>query len=360
MGIKNFNKFLREKSEDIFEPIHLSEYAYKKVAIDISLYLFKFKAVCGDRWLNSFVNLVCALRKNEIHCVFIYDGQAPPEKELEKAKRREDKEKLQKQLYDLESALESYYQTGVIEEILQNLYKRRKSPANKRLLGTNKNNNIDIKWIEQKIEQKRTQIIDICPNDFQYTKDLFDILNIPYYTAPSEAEKFCSKLCLNGLVDAVLSEDTDIIAYGTPVFLSKIDTQKEQCIRITNSSVLQHLNFSNKQLLDLCIMCGTDYNDNIFRIGGHKAYNLIQEHNNIEGIQKNTNLDVSILNHNRVRQLFTEFENFELNHIPYSGTPDFDKLSIFIKSHHLDININKIKDSFTRNIVFADSEDEDL
>ena len=39
MGIKNLNKFLRDKSNTLFVPIHLSEYAYKKVAIDISLYL---------------------------------------------------------------------------------------------------------------------------------------------------------------------------------------------------------------------------------------------------------------------------------------------------------------------------------
>ena len=175
MGIKNLNKFLRDKSEELFTKIHLSEYAYKKVAIDISLYLFKFKAVCGDNWLNAFVNLVCSLRRNEIHCVFIYDGQAPPEKEAEKAKRKEEKEKLKKQVYELEQALDIYHQTGVIEKILQELYKRRRSPTNKRLLGPSQQS-IDMNWIEQKIDQKRAQIIDISTEDFKYTKDLFDIL----------------------------------------------------------------------------------------------------------------------------------------------------------------------------------------
>ena len=96
-------------------------------------------------------------------------------------------------------------------------------------------------WIEQKIDQKRAQIIDISTEDFKYTKDLFDILEVPYFTAPSEAEKFCSKLCIDGVVDAVLSEDTDIIAYGTPVFLSKIDTQQDCCIQILNIEILKNL-----------------------------------------------------------------------------------------------------------------------
>ncbi len=122
MGIKNLNKFLRDKSPNIFEQIHLSEYAFKKVAIDISLYLFKFKAVCGDRWLSAFINLISSLRRNEIHCVFIYDGQSPPEKEDEKAKRKLDKEKLQDQVCKLEDALDLYHRTGEIDKILQDLY----------------------------------------------------------------------------------------------------------------------------------------------------------------------------------------------------------------------------------------------
>lgn len=356
MGIKNFNKFLREKSEHIFETVHLSEYAYKKVAIDISLYLFKFKAVCGDNWLNTFINLICSLRRNEIHCVFIYDGQAPAEKEAEKQKRKEEKEKLQQQVFELEEALNVYHKTGTIEQILVDLYKRKKSPTNKRLLGNTTKNNIDMNWISYKIEQKRTQIIDISPNDFQYTKDLFDILEVPYYTAPSEAEKFCSKLCIDGVVDAVLSEDTDIIAYGTPVFLSKIDTKNDQCVRINNKNILNSLQLSQPQLLDLCIMSGTDYNDNIFKIGGHKAYALLKEHNNIDGIRNNTNIDTSILNYTRVKQLFTEFEPYNINNIPYCGKPDFNKLANFVKTHKLAINIDKIKDNFTREIVFADSD----
>ena len=99
MGIKSsFNKFLRDICPEIFEEIHISEYAYKKVAIDISLYLHKFKAVCGDRWLSAFINLIACLRRNEVHWVFIFDGKAPQEKEMERAKRHENREKMENHL----------------------------------------------------------------------------------------------------------------------------------------------------------------------------------------------------------------------------------------------------------------------
>lgn len=358
MGIKNFNKFLREKTPNVFEQIHLSEYAFKKVAIDISLYLFKFKAVCGDRWLSSFINLISSLRRNEIHCVFIYDGKSPPEKDIEKAKRRSDKEKLQKQVYDLEQSLNYYYQTGIVDDILKDLYSKRKDLP-PRLIGDNKNN-INMKWIEDKIQQKSKQIIDIKPGDFDITKKLFDILQVPYYTAPTEAEKMCSKLCIDGLVDAVLSEDTDVIAYGTPIFLSKIDTRLDCCIRISNECVLNELYFDSKnQLLDFCIMCGTDYNDNILKIGIYTSYKYILYHKNIESLEK-TGMDVTILKYKRVRELFTEFDEYNINSIPYCGSPDFDILHEFIKKNNIDIDIEKIRKDFTREIMFVDSDTENF
>ena len=359
MGIKNLNKFLREKSPNVFEHIHLSEYAFKKVAIDISLYLFKFKAVCGNKWLSAFMNLICSLRRNEIHCVFIYDGQSPPEKEEEKAKRKLDKEKLQNQVYDLENALDTYNKTGVIDTILQDLYSKRKhSPTQKRLLGNIKQT-IDMKWVEDKIKQKNNQIIDICPQDFENTKKLFDILQVPYYTAIGEAEKMCSKLCIDGIVDAVLSEDTDVIAYGTPFFLTKIDTYTDTCIRISNESVLKELCFDfQAQLIDLCIMCGTDYNDNVPKIGAHTAYRYLINNTNIENIQTNIGIDVSILKYKRVRELFTEFDNYNISYIPYCGSPDFIQLAEFNKEHRLGIDIEKIMKDFTREIIFEDSDGE--
>ena len=40
MGISNLNKFLRGKCPEVFETINLSDLAYFKGAVDISLYVF--------------------------------------------------------------------------------------------------------------------------------------------------------------------------------------------------------------------------------------------------------------------------------------------------------------------------------
>ena len=46
-----------------------------------------------------------------------------------------------------------------------------------------------------------------------------------------------------------------------------------------------------EQFRDLCIMCGTDYNKNIERVGPETAYNALIEHNTSNIDEQNDNLE---------------------------------------------------------------------
>lgn len=367
MGIKNLNKFLRDKCPEVFQETHISNFSFQKVAIDISLYMYKFKAIAGERWLSAFLNLITSLRRNHIHCVFIFDGKSPPEKEEERMRRRAERDKLEQKVNNLLEAIDEYHKTGEIHEILTQLWERRRKKPAKRLLGSN-STSIDMDWVIDKVEQKKCQIIHVTTEDFDSSKQLFDILNIPHFTAPWEAEKMCAKLCIDGIVDAVLSEDTDVIAYGAPTFITKLDTRADTAVVIDNSRVQTALEFSHAQLLDLCIMCGTDYNSNIFRVGAHTAYKKLVAFENIEGVGEKTKLDISILKHKIVRGLFTKFEDYGITSIPYCGSPNYKKLLQFIVRKKIwydtrrndeenlssaENRLQKIKDDFTRtDVVF--------
>ena len=79
MGIKsNYTKCIRKiAGDDIFKPTHISEFAFKKIAIDLSLYVYKFKAAMGERWLSGILNMIKCFRINIVHPVFIFDGKPP-------------------------------------------------------------------------------------------------------------------------------------------------------------------------------------------------------------------------------------------------------------------------------------------
>ena len=72
MGIHNLNSLLRKKCPQVFKEVHLSNLAYTKVAIDISLFMFKYKTIHGDKWLSGFLTLYECLRKNLIHPILAF------------------------------------------------------------------------------------------------------------------------------------------------------------------------------------------------------------------------------------------------------------------------------------------------
>lgn len=358
MGIKSLTKFLKDKYSSVFEPVHISEYAYKRVAIDISLYIFTYKRAFTPpdtvdkntliskncSWLGAFIKLIAVLRENEVHCVFIYDSKATNDKDVEKERRKTSHQNMRERYYKLAESLEHYHQTGEIDSVLTDFQEKRKIPT-ATFLGTAKS--VNISGIETLVNNMKKQLVKITDEDFNLTKKLFDILNVPYYTAPVEAETTCSDLCKRGLVDAVLSEDTDVLAYGSPVFLTKINTAEQSFLRIRFPELLKEMNYTPEQFLDFCIMCGTDYNSNIFKVGPIKSYQLISEKKTIDEIK---NYDISVLNHVRVRELFTEYTKVDWQ-IPYCGQPDFEKLIELLEEANLRIDIESLRKSFVHNVV---------
>ena len=339
MGIKsNYNKFIKQiAGDDIFKQTHLSQFAFKKIAIDTTLYLYKFKAAMGDRWISGFMNLIQCIRNNCVHCVFIFDGKSPIEKQAEQESRKLSRQKLEEDIASLQTDMCTYYKYGYISDNLNKL-----NP------NVDKFNPIEV---EDLILKKQGHVIYVCAQDFEQLQSLMSIMGIPFYTAPTEAEKFCSKLCLDGLVDAVLSDDTDVIAYTCPLSLSKLDMSTGICSCISHIDLITALNLSEQQFTEHCIMCGTDYNKNIPQVGSVSAYKLLRKHGSIDGIRDETTLNIEILNHKVVYKLFKEFDECVIMDIPYCTPPNFDELQRFVIANNLSINVSYYNSTFRDTVV---------
>jgi 5'-3' exonuclease len=356
MGIKSLNKLLRNRCPEVFRPIHLSDYAFKKVAIDLSLYLCKFKIACGDRWLTAFLNMIACLRKNQVHCVFIYDSGCPDEKLGERKERADAREKTEYRAFQLENSLSDYLATGEVSSILAEFCEKNQTQSF--LTKTNSRVRVDVATVEHKISTLRGSILDITSADFDLTKELFSILSVPWMNAPLEAETMCADLCKRGLVHAALSEDTDVLAYASPIFLSKLEVSSGTCVSIDYSEMLDRLELSSDSFLDLCIMCGTDYNKNIRGVGPEGAYKFLKKHESIEGVGLNTAHDTTVLKYERGRQLFRDYEISDVS-IPFCGTPDYKKLKAFAFQHNMRIDVDSLCSSFTKRCVVFEEEKEE-
>lgn len=366
MGIKNLNKLL--KKFNIHNEIHISKYSYKKIAIDISNFMYKYKFIYGNNWIIAFIQLIACLRRNNIHCVFIYDSIAPKEKKLEQDRRRENREKDKQRLTQIENDYLEYNNTGILSNNLIKLYdKLNKNSTQKRLLPSsiNTSNSIISNSINEYIQKSKNRKIDINNNDFELSKQLFDLLGVPYIYAISEAETIASDLCKRGIVDAVLSEDTDVLAYGSKILLNKINTSTDTCIEINFDNLLENLNLNYDKFLDLCILCGTDYNDNLEGIGIINSYKLILQYNNIENILLYLNNSDKIkseikdtfknLDYIKVRELFKNYQHLDLDVISYCKQPNWNDLQKFLFINNCNYDLDYIKKCFKPlDIIFLD------
>ena len=335
MGIKNLSKILKKYSPEVYREKSLQEYAGKKIGIDISLYMYKYKCIFGEAWLNAFVNLICCLRKFNIHLVFIFDSKAPIEKKEEQEERRRNRQKLVEKLESIEKDYEEYKESGEISELLYGLCISKDMPQ--RLLTK------DVKVFREdtvisKINTLKNQTISIDKEDFKLARKLFRRMKVPYVDATSEAEATGAYLTKIGKLYGIMTADTDVLAYGATKFINSVNTNNNTCIEIDMQELLEKLEMTQDQFRDMCIMCGTDYNKNIPRIGPMKSYDLIKEYASIEEIEKNTKLDISILKHIRSRELFSFCENYFNKKITYCGIPNINKLIEFLVINNCNVN----------------------
>jgi 5'-3' exonuclease len=337
----------------VYKERRLRDFAYQKVAIDVSIYLCKFKTSYGKAWLDAVLQFVTVLRENDIHPVFIFDTEFPAEK---------DEEKKQRLVQRLKMKAKVEYVTKLWEDIKLTLEENQQlfmGPLGPEL--TDVYGKLEVQWdttlpvsimkMDQEIEKMNNSLLSIKAEDFDTLRALLDILQIPHFPAVGEAEATGSLLAKEGLVDAVMSEDTDCMAYAAPYFLHRVNFQTQTLMVVKFSEMIHALRMTSKQFLDLCIMCGTDYNKNIPKIGPDKSYRLLQKYESLDSIEACCkHLDLSAMPYKRVRELFEfqftkeQYETFR--NIPFCGFPDMNALTKFYFDYDCKFDIQKVYEAF--------------
>jgi flap endonuclease-1 len=126
------------------------------------------------------------------------------------------------------------------------------------------------------------------------SKKLLDALGVPYVDAPSEGEAQASYMVRKGDAYAVGSQDFDCLLIGSPVLIRNLTTSSRRKLpgkkaytkvypeQIQLESNLKSMRISHRQLVDMAILIGTDFNDGVKGIGPKKSLNLIKKTGNIE------------------------------------------------------------------------------
>lgn len=258
MGIKYLNRFLRENCPESIGHIKLEELSGKKIAIDISIYLYKYEA--DNVLLENIYLMLATFRHHDIIPVFIFDGKPPAAKKELLQKRRDDKLTAQNEYDELKDKLDTINTNNI----------------------NNINNSEEAQEIVLTMNLLKKQFVSINRDKINKVKDLIRAYGATYYDAPGEADALCAMLVITKRVWACLSEDMDLFVYGCNRVLRYLSLTSQSAIIYNTKGILRELNMTQKEFKDVCILSGTDYN------------------------MKTNNLSNNIIS---IMQLFTEYKN---------------------------------------------------
>jgi len=116
---------------------------------------------------------------------------------------------------------------------------------------------------------------------------LLRLMGVPVIEAPGEAEAQCAELCKGGKVYATATEDMDALTFGSPVLVRHMTMSKERQKRLNIheydlKEALLGMGYTMDQFLELCVLMGCDYTDNIRGIGPKKAFNYLNQYGCID------------------------------------------------------------------------------
>ncbi|XP_052183814.1 exonuclease 1 [Diospyros lotus] len=132
--------------------------------------------------------------------------------------------------------------------------------------------------------------VDISP---KVAYELIQVLkqeNVYYIVAPYEADAQMTFLAVSKQVDAVITEDSDLIAFGCPRIIYKMDKFGQsiefQYSKLQQNKELNFTGFTKQMLLEMCILSGCDYLQSLPGLGLKKAHALVKKFKSYDKVIK--------------------------------------------------------------------------
>lgn len=193
------------------------------------------------------------------------------------------------------------------------------------------------------------QAISLKQEEIDSLRDLLEVAGVPYAQAKSEADHKLAKLCAAGVISAVISEDGDLMTHGVNTVLRS--HKPGSFIAYKKDEILNALSISESQFIDLCILLGTDYNENSKGMGPQTSLKLLLQHGSIEGIlETNKKFDIEDLEtkYKTIRQIFSPAHNEETDLIVWPKYDERKFKEYLLMKKFKESNIDKYSARFSK------------
>ncbi|XP_032901031.1 flap endonuclease 1 isoform X4 [Amblyraja radiata] len=241
MGINRLAELIRERAAGAITSKSIYAYEGSVMALDAAVVMNQFRMARPDRrYLHHLSQIVgvfyrtASLLEKGIKPVFVFDGPAPRMKSRVGTEQREKRKGEQ----NTAAALDG-----------------------------------------------KVPVESFVRNGRQDCQRLLTLLGVPYIEAPGEAEATCAALVRAGLVHCTATEDMDALPFGCSRLVRHVTASPHARVEeFSLPAVLQALQLSHEQFVDLCILLGCDYCDKIHGVGPGRALPLLQQHHSLDGV----------------------------------------------------------------------------
>ena len=112
------------------------------------------------------------------------------------------------------------------------------------------------------------------------------LFGIPYITAPMEAEAQCAALVELGLVEGIITDDSDVFLFGGARVYKNMFNQSKTVECFFLADFARELGIDREKLVQLAYLLGSDYVEGLPGVGPVVAMELLKEFTGNNGLQK--------------------------------------------------------------------------
>ncbi|KAG7089482.1 hypothetical protein E1B28_011162 [Marasmius oreades] len=155
----------------------------------------------------------------------------------------------------------------------------------------------DIDDVRREIDEEITSLNEQRKNAMRDSEDInqqmitqimmmLRLFGIPYITAPMEAEAQCATLASLGLVDGIITDDSDVFLFGGQKVYKNMFNQSKTVECFLLSDLTRELGLDQGTLIRLAYLLGSDYVEGLPGVGPVVAMELVGEFPGDDGLHK--------------------------------------------------------------------------
>ena len=140
----------------------------------------------------------------------------------------------------------------------------------------------ELKQLRNQQKRDRRDADEVTQTMIQECQALLRLFGLPYITAPMEAEAQCAELVHLGLVDGIVTDDSDIFLFGgTRVYKNMFNSQKfVECYLL--SDLEKEYALDRRKLIRFAHLLGSDYTEGISGVGPVTALEILTDFNDLQ------------------------------------------------------------------------------